>query len=297
MSAATAISSYELTELSSVWAVTPRASRTSRRTGVSAAIWTSDHPVEICGSADLSTDVLSMALRPYGCEAWADRKKLPFERCPTSSLQIMPAAATPRAYFRESIELLHVYFPHEKLAEMASVAPGALELKDPLTKVDPEISTTCHKLARELTSDCAMSQLHFDALTTSIGVQLVRRWSNHGLRAKPFQGGLPPARLRRIEEFLMAHLADDIGLDDLAAIADLSAKHFARAFRQSTGAPPHRWLIERRIERGKELLAASDHSLAEIALACGFADQSHFTAAFRKAVGATPGAYRRALRV
>jgi AraC family transcriptional regulator len=138
-----------------------------------------------------------------------------------------------------------------------------------------------------------MSQLHFDALTTSIGVQLVRGWSNFGTRVKPFQGGLPSARLRRVEEFLMAHLADDIGLDDLAATAGLSAKHFARAFRQSTGMPPHRWLIERRIDRARAMLVEGDLSLAEIALACGFADQSHFTAAFRKAVGATPGMYRR----
>ncbi len=85
-----------------------------------------------------------------------------------------------------------------------------------------------------------MSKLHFDSLTTSIGVQLVRRWSNHGAKAKSLQGGLPPARLRQVEDFLMAHLADDIGLEDLAAIAELSAKHFARAFRQSTGMPPHR---------------------------------------------------------
>ncbi len=94
----------------------------------------------------------------------------------------------------------------------------------------------------------------------------------------------------------MAHLAEDIGLDDLAAIADLSAKHFARAFRQSTGMPPHRWLIERRIDRAKALLMEGDLNLAEIALTCGFADQSHFTAAFRKSVGATPGIFRRDLR-
>ncbi len=91
----------------------------------------------------------------------------------------------------------------------------------------------------------------------------------------------------------MSHLADDVGLDTLAAIADLSPKHFARAFRQSTGMPPHRWLIERRIDRAKALLRTADLSLAEISLACGFADQSHFTAAFRKLVGFTPGGYRR----
>jgi AraC-like DNA-binding protein len=76
-------------------------------------------------------------------------------------------------------------------------------------------------------------------------------------------------------------------------LAGLSAKHFARAFRQSTGVPPHRWLIEKRIERAKALLLGGGLSLAEIALACGFADQSHFTAAFRRGTGITPGAYRR----
>jgi AraC family transcriptional regulator len=296
MTQAAAIDSYEPEKLVDVWTVTRQASRTSPGTGVSAAIWTSDRPVEIWGSADLSIDVLSMALRPYRCEAWAGHKKLQFEQCRTSSLQIMPAAASPRAYFRDPMEMLHLYFPHDHLADLASVSPGALELKDPLAQFDPDIANTCHQLARELEVDCAMSQLHFDALTTSIGVQMVRRWSNRGTKATPFRGGLPPSRLRRVEEFLMAHLADDIGLDTLAVIADLSPKHFARAFRQSTGMPPHRWLIERRIERAKALLRAADPCLAEIALACGFADQSHFTATFRKMVGTTPGLFQKGMR-
>jgi AraC family transcriptional regulator len=203
---------------------------------------------------------------------------------------------TPRAYFPEPIELLHVYFPHDRLADISSVAAGALELNDPLAQFDPDLANVCHQLARELRTDCAMSKLHFDALTTSIGVQLVRRWSNHQARIKTFHGGLPAARLRRVEEFLMAHLADDVGLDDLAAIANLSAKHFARAFRQSTGMAPHRWLIERRIDHAKALLMEAGLNLAEIALTCGFADQSHFTAAFRKSVGVTPAIFRRESR-
>jgi AraC family transcriptional regulator len=296
MNHAAPIKSYEPEKLGDVWTLTRQASRTSPDTGVSAAIWTSDRPVEIWGSADLSTDVLSMALRPYRCEAWADHKKLQFEQCRTSSLQIMPAAVTPRAYFHDPIDMLHIYFPHDRLAEIASVVPTALELVDPLAKFDPDIANSCHRLAQELKSDCGMSKLHFDALTTSMGVQLVRRWSNYGSKRKAFQAGLSAARLRRVEEFLMAHLDDDIGLDDLAAIADLSAKHFARAFRQSTGMPPHRWLIERRIDRAKALLVNDGLNLADIALACGFADQSHFTAAFRKSVGTTPASFRRELR-
>lgn len=96
--------------------------------------------------------------------------------------------------------------------------------------------------------------------------------------------------------FVREQADEDFALDELAALANLSAKHFARAFRQSTGVPPHRWLIERRIDRAKALLVEADLGIAEIALARGFADQSHFRAAFHKSVGATPDACRRETR-
>jgi AraC-like DNA-binding protein len=85
----------------------------------------------------------------------------------------------------------------------------------------------------------------------------------------------------------MAQLARDCGL---------SAGHFARASRQSTGYPPHRWLLRRRIERAQDLLLTSDKTLAEIASACGYSNQSHLTRAFGQAVGISPGLWRRAKR-
>jgi len=110
-------------------------------------------------------------------------------------------------------------------------------------------------------------------------------------------GALSGWQLRRVTEFMADHIDDNIILEDMASLVKLSAKHFARAFRQSTGVPPHRWLVERRIERARELLATGNLSLAEIALACGFADQSHFTVAFRRSVGVTPGAFRKQVRL
>ena len=109
----------------------------------------------------------------------------------------------------------------------------------------------------------------------------------------PKRGGLAPRQLRRVTEFMGDHVGQELLLDDLAGLVGLSAKHFARAFRDSTGVPPHRWLTNQRIERARELLAAGDLPIAEIALICGFADQSHFTVTFKKATGLTPGAYRR----
>jgi AraC family transcriptional regulator len=118
-----------------------------------------------------------------------------------------------------------------------------------------------------------------------------------GRQQNPVSGGLAAWQLRRVTEAMSEHAHHDLALEELAALVGLSAKHFARAFRQSTGVPPHRWLIERRIERAKTLLITADLGLAEIALACGFADQSHFTAAFRRGTGVTPGAFRQEARI
>ena len=128
--------SYQPDQLAEVWPVARKASREDPATGVSAAIWTAGPAAEIWGAAEANTDVLSMALRPYRCKAWIDRKHLPFDHCRTSTLQIMTAGVTPRAVFFDPLEILHVYLPHRRVADIASVAPNALELRDPLATFD-----------------------------------------------------------------------------------------------------------------------------------------------------------------
>jgi AraC-like DNA-binding protein len=110
-----------------------------------------------------------------------------------------------------------------------------------------------------------------------------------GARAR---GGLPPKAMRRIHEYVEAHISENIKLSVLATIADLSIYHFAREFKRSTGATPHDYLVCRRVQRAKEMLARTDYSLTEVALAVGFTDQSHLARHFRRIVGSTPGQYR-----
>jgi transcriptional regulator of acetoin/glycerol metabolism len=110
------------------------------------------------------------------------------------------------------------------------------------------------------------------------------------------RGGLTAAAMRRVREYIEAHLNDTIELVELSAIAGLSVFHFARQFKQSTGVTPHYYLVRKRVERAKELSAGSDLSLSEIAFATGFSDQSHLTRHFRQMFGVTPGQFRRSLR-
>jgi AraC-like DNA-binding protein len=108
----------------------------------------------------------------------------------------------------------------------------------------------------------------------------------------PSAGGLTPRALQRIREYIEEHLTENIELETLAVIAGLSKWHFARAFKQSVGTPPHCYLIQRRLQRAQELLAETDLSLAQIALQSGFSDQSHFSRRFRLFFGATPRSFR-----
>jgi AraC-like DNA-binding protein len=114
--------------------------------------------------------------------------------------------------------------------------------------------------------------------------------------ARPPRGGLASGALRRVKQHIDQHLSEAIKLNELAQIAELSACHFARAFKESVGIAPHRFMTVRRIAAACRLLAEGDDALIQIALEVGFCDQSHFTRCFARFVGVTPSAYRRRYR-
>ena len=120
-----------------------------------------------------------------------------------------------------------------------------------------------------------------------------------GCRGRAERAGGPgrprPWQQKRVTDYIEEHVADELSLATLAALARLSPFHFARAFKQTLGTPPHRYHTGRRIERAKSLLAADELSVTEIALEVGFGETSSFTAAFRRLTGRTPSSFRRAL--
>jgi transcriptional regulator GlxA family with amidase domain len=107
-----------------------------------------------------------------------------------------------------------------------------------------------------------------------------------------FRGGLPPRVVRRLREHIDSNIDQRISVEALAKLANLSVCYFVRAFKLSVGVTPHDYLIRRRVKRTMELLSGTDMSLSEIALAAGFADQSHCARRFRQHVGMSPRDYR-----
>jgi AraC family transcriptional regulator len=109
------------------------------------------------------------------------------------------------------------------------------------------------------------------------------------------RGGLPRWRSKQVFAYVEANLGSKITIGDLSRLVVLSKSHFSRAFRQSFGFPPMNYVSARRLERAKLMMTSSHVRLSDIAVACGFADQSHLTRSFCRAVGVTPGVWRRGL--
>ena len=166
--------------------------------------------------------------------------------------------------------------------------PNRPQAHPELTYPDPLLSQLMRTLAEEI-RDGDVDRLLADSLIAALVMRVAQCF---GVPAPARLPALPCPRLRRVLDYIEAHLAQDLTLVDLAGVACLSPSHFSRAFKQAVGAGLHRYTVQRRVERAKDLLRGTDDTLAGIAAATGFADQSHFTAAFRREVGLTPGRFR-----
>jgi AraC-like DNA-binding protein len=118
------------------------------------------------------------------------------------------------------------------------------------------------------------------------------RWQDHG-RERQHRGGLAPWQAKRIREYIANKLGSRIRTTDLAEVAQLSASHFTRAFKETFGETPIGYVARQRMQYAQKLMLNSGECLSQIALTCGHCDQSHFTRVFRRKVGMSPRAWRR----
>jgi AraC-like DNA-binding protein len=202
---------------------------------------------------------------PVG-EIWIDGRHSRLPAAPAGSTSVYDLSTSPVASLTPSYDFLRVHLP---LAAMAQALLPMIEA--------PALGST----------------LFLDAVALAFYAYVLRRYGDLEPDAERGRSGLAPWQLRRAYAFMEARLDGDTSIAELAQECRLSASHFARAFRQATGLPPHRWLLRRRVERAKELLSDGALPLAQVALACGFVDQSHLNRVFTRTEGHSPGRWRR----
>ena len=171
--------------------------------------------------------------------------------------------------------------------------PEKIELKPILCDRDAHIEYIARCFLHEMQTEGLGGRLYSEALATQLGIHLLRNYSVLPIKPKQYRGGLSPSKLQVAINYIQANLEYKIGLDDLAKVTKISPYHFSRLFKQSTGLTPYQYVIQQRIELGKQLLGQENLSISEISLICGFANQSSFTSAFGKFVGVTPRIYRK----
>jgi AraC-like DNA-binding protein len=137
-----------------------------------------------------------------------------------------------------------------------------------------------------------LDRTYTDHIIRAIKIYLAVEFGGLTISPPPRQGGLQPWQLRLARGRLAADIAMGVSLENVARACGLSLNHFSRAFRQSTGVSPHRWILQRRILAAKQMMQTIDQPLAQIAAACGFSDQSHLHRVFTSIMGMTPHKWR-----
>jgi AraC family transcriptional regulator len=172
--------------------------------------------------------------------------------------------------------------------------PGiALAISPRLFFFDQAVWDTALKLKAEIDNSDLGSREYAEALSLVLMHELNRLERTTAGAESPLIGGLPAWKRKRVVEFIEEHLSEEISLASLAQHVNLSLFHFARAFKQSFGVPPHRYHSARRMDRAKTLLQRPALSVTQIGVQTGFRETSSFTRAFRRFAGVTPTEYRR----
>lgn len=187
--------------------------------------------------------------------------------------------------------------PHslQRIAEEADVA-AVSALNPQIATKDPVLGNLSRALIPAFERPAEASALFLDQMATAIGTYIVHRYGNRAPGSLPKSRSLSRAHENLAKAILLDNLDGNVSIAAVAEACNLSRGYFIRAFRETTGQTPYQWLVSARIRHACDLLRApAVTSLAEVAVQCGFNDQSHFTRVFATVLGTTPGAWRRAI--
>ncbi|OIS94290.1 helix-turn-helix domain-containing protein [Brucella cytisi] len=226
----------------------------------------------------------------------SDRKSM--FAAPVGTVEIVPATAELFARWKTKKENLLFAFTPDKLSELARLEFEVQDFEFQKLKeghVDEKALLLASLIRDEIRRGEPYNALYFDSLITVFSTYLLRTYTT--LKGRPnrqSRGGLSVKVWRNIEEYIRANLAENLSVERLASVAGISPSHFLRAFRETVGQPPHKYVLATRLEMAEQLAVSTDLPLTAIAKLTGFSSHSHMTAAMRQHKSITPSALRRA---
>jgi AraC family transcriptional regulator len=250
----------------------------------------------------LKQDAFLLALHLKSCaleEVWYEGRAVPVYDVRAGDSALFDLKTVNVARFIEPVHSLQFFLPRSFLNELCDdlEAPRIDQLDVVPGKFtdDRVIRRLGNSVRPALAAPMEANELFASQIMLAFGIYVC---ATHGTLRTPRErlGGLSAWQERTAKELIDAHIDGNVALQHVAAACGLSATRFAHAFKCSVGLAPHQWLLQRRVARVKDLILHSRRSLADVALACGFADQSHMNRVFRRAVGTTPGAWKQSLQ-
>ncbi|NJM96152.1 MAG: helix-turn-helix transcriptional regulator [Phormidesmis sp. RL_2_1] len=238
----------------------------------------------------------------FACQAERTPKMLRYadgrewqDTSPVGSAIIVPANFSYGQYWDIELQAITLYLSPAHLATVIdeTATPDEVELLPQFSKPDPLLYQLALGLKGILETGGQGDRIYAETLTHTLMVHLLQCYSTRPASPKTYTDGLSKQKLKLVLNYIQTHLDQALGLKELANLLQLSPHYFAHLFKQSMSLAPHQYVISQRVKRAQQLLKKQDFSIAEIAYQVGFSSQAHLNRHFKRAVGITPGRYRR----
>ncbi|MBD2446381.1 helix-turn-helix transcriptional regulator [Nostoc sp. FACHB-152] len=251
------------------------------------------HPAHSTTEHYLTHHVLAIAYNQFQLEVRKDSKSRT-QLVDNGVIQLTPANVSQWLHWDREGEFLIVTLCPQFMEKVVyeSVKGNAFELIPQFSIIDPVIQYTAAALKAAIETESSPNALFGESAATMLAVHLLQAYATCKPVIKHYGDGLAKNKLQLAIDYINANLDQDIKLTDIAELLGISHYYFCHLFKQSVGITPHQYLIQKRIEKAKLLLKNRELSIAEVALECGFIDQSHLTKHFKRLVGLTPKAMR-----
>lgn len=241
--------------------------------------------------------LINLREEPHRVENWraGEHRDFVFQR---NEIVVTPAGVESGWRWHERSQVIVITLEPEKLERFAQSELGILLTETQLENVpqflDRDI-TDAGVMLRDALEQEIGSAVMFESFARIFLIKLIQKYGRERDEEHAFSASFTARHYKRVLDFVATHYGRGITLEEMAAEAGISPFHFARLFKQTIGQPPYQFVMAYRVEQAKKLMADPARPLADIALACGFSDQAHFSRVFKRLSGSTPTAWRKSL--